>query len=81
MRRITIHRCPLSNDIRSHAEQLRAALEATNPNVKVRIVDGVKREFSVVDHDRTIFGMDGSLLRSVEELAAQVRKFDGLDAG
>jgi hypothetical protein len=72
MRNVTIRRCPMCQNIGSHADQLASELKG-DPNIRVNIVDGNKGELTVEVDGRRINGKEGDLLRDPTDLAAEVR--------
>lgn len=72
MKNVTIHRCPVCSNIRSHTDQLKAALQG-DPELNVKVLDGREGEFSIDVDDRTIDGTMGENLRSADEIAAEIR--------
>lgn len=72
MKKVTIRRCPVCANIKTHTEALTAALH-TDPDLSVHVVDGAKGEFTVDVDGRKISGTMGENLRSAEEIAAEVR--------
>ncbi len=72
MKTVTIRRCPSCSTIKSHTDQLQAALK-NNPDMNVKVVDGGKGEFRIDVDGRSIDGVTGENLRSADEIAAEVR--------
>lgn len=72
MRKITIRRCPVCQQIGGVADQLTAALQ-TEQDVDISIEDGNKGEFTVEADGRRIRTRNGDQLRSADELAGELR--------
>lgn len=72
MRDVTIRRCPECQNIGGHANQLASELK-TDPNVRVKIEDGNKGEFTAQVDGRRIDGKQGDSLRDPREMAAEIR--------
>lgn len=73
MSKVTIRRCPTCNSIRSHTDQIVAALRK-EPGTRVEVVDGAKGEFTVQVDGRTVAQPYGESLPDVNEVLAAVKR-------
>lgn len=80
MRNVTIRRCPTCSNIGSRVDELKTAL-GNDQDLNVTVVDGNKGEFTVDVDGRRIKGANGSMLRSADEIAADVRGAQVASAG
>lgn len=72
MKQVTIRRCPTCSAIGGHTDQVKAVF-ANDPDVRVNVVDGKKGEFNVEVDGKRVTSMTGESLRSVDELAGDIR--------
>ena len=72
MRNVTIHRCPVCDKIKGRTDDLVAEMR-NDRELKVRVVDGAKGEFSVDVNGQRIDGKSGDSVRDASELASEIR--------
>jgi len=72
MKNVTIHRCPVCDNIKAQTDQLVANLKS-DQSLNVNVVDGARGEFTIEVDGNRIDGKSGDSLRDASELASEIR--------
>jgi hypothetical protein len=73
MPQVTIRRCPVCPAIRTHTDEVVAALNK-EPGMKVNVDNGDKGEFTVMVKGQVVAQKIGEMLPTTEEVAAAVQR-------